>query len=129
MKTQTNSCTASYTTDKLQEALRPIASLMSKSEKARQKLAPETWQHTMLRNNLEALNMASALMNKQTNDAVSFTQDELQKSLHAFTSMIKKTGKSRDLISPNTSSYTLLQNRLTALRIAKALITTALKSQ
>jgi len=49
-----------YTTGELQEARRPIASLISKSKKAQQKLAPGTWQHTMLRDNLKALQIASA---------------------------------------------------------------------
>ena len=49
-----------YTPDELQEALQPIASLISKSEKAQQKLAPGMWQHTMLRDNLKALHIARA---------------------------------------------------------------------
>jgi hypothetical protein len=37
----------------------PIASLIAKSEKARQKLASGTWQHTMLGENLDALRIAA----------------------------------------------------------------------
>src|SRR5919205_504880 len=57
-----------YTPDELQDALRPITSLISKSEKAQQRLAPGTWQHTMLQDNLKALHLASALMNKASDD-------------------------------------------------------------
>ena len=111
-----------YTTGELQEALRPIASLISKSQKAQQKLVPGTWQHTMLRDNLRALHIASALMNKETDDTASFTQDDLQEALGAFTSMISKTDKAQAKFVPGTSQYTLLANRLKALRIAEALI-------
>jgi hypothetical protein len=111
-----------YTTDELQEALRPIASLISKSEKAQQKLAPATWQHTMLRNNLKALHIASALINKQADDTDSVTQDDLQEALHAFASMVNKTEKAQAKFSPGTSQHTLQQNRLKALRIAEELI-------
>ena len=111
-----------YTTDELQEALRPIASLISKSEKAQQKLAPGTWQHTMLRDNLKALHIASALMNKASHDTDSFTRDDLQEALRAFASMISKTDKAQAKFTPGTSQHTLQRNRLQALRLAEALI-------
>ncbi len=117
-----------YTTDELQEALRPIASLISKSEKAQQKLTPGTWQHTMLRDNLKALHMGSALMNKGTDDPQNFTRDDLQEALGAFASMISKTEKAQVKFSPGTSQHTLQQNRLRALRIAEALIQVELGS-
>jgi hypothetical protein len=111
-----------YTTDELQEARRPIASLISKSEKAQQKLAPGTWQHTMLQDNLKALQIASALMNKETTDTDNFTQDDLQEALRAFASMISRTEKAQTKFSPGTSQHTLQRNRLKALYIAEALI-------
>ena len=111
-----------YTTDELQEALRPIASLISKSEKAQQKLAPGTWQHTMLRDNLKALHIASALMNKASDDTATFARDDLQEALRAFASMISKTDKAQAKFTPGTAQHTLQQNRLKALRLAEALI-------
>lgn len=111
-----------YTADELQEALRPLASLISKSEKAQQKLAPGTWQHTMLRDNLKALHIASALMNKETSDSDNFAQDDLQEALRAFVLMIGKTEKAQVKFSPGTSQHTLQRNRLKALHIAEALI-------
>jgi hypothetical protein len=111
-----------YTKDELQEALRPIASLISKSEKAQRKLAPGTWQHTMLRDNIKALQIASALMNKEIDDPDSFTRDDLQEAHRAFASMISKTEKSQAKFSPGTSQHTLQRNRLKALNIAEALI-------
>jgi hypothetical protein len=111
-----------YTTDELQEALRPIASLISKSEKAQQKLAPGTWQHTMLRDNLKALHIASALMKKESDDTERFTRDDLQEALGALASMISKTDKAQAKFTLGTSQHTLQRNRLKALRVAEALI-------
>ncbi|KAM3099097.1 PEP/pyruvate-binding domain-containing protein [Phormidesmis sp. 146-12] len=108
-----------YTTDELQEALRPIASLISKSEKAKQKLTPGTWQHTMLRDNLKALQYASALMNKKINDTDDFTRDNLQETLCAFDSMISKTENAQAKFSPGTSQHTLQRDRLKALQIGR----------
>jgi hypothetical protein len=111
-----------YTTDDLKEALRPIASLISKSEKAQQKLAPGTWQHSMLRDNLKALQIALALMSKETDNTNRFTRDDLQETLRAFTSMISKTDKAQAKFAPGTSQHTLQRNRLKALQTAEARI-------
>jgi hypothetical protein len=111
-----------YTTDELQDALRPIASLISKSEKAQHKLAPGTWQHTMLRDNLRALHLATALMNEETNAADSFTRDDLQGALRALASMISRAEKAQAKFSPGTSQHTLQRNRLQALRTAEGLV-------
>ncbi len=53
-----------YSKEDLEKALAPLASLMSKSEKARQKLAPGSWHHTMLGKNLKALRIAAPLLAK-----------------------------------------------------------------
>lgn len=111
-----------YTPDDLQEALRPLASLISKSEKAQQKLAPGTWQHTMLRENLKALHIASALMKKKPDNKNSFTQDDLQDALRAMASLISKTRKAQVKFTPGTPQHTLQRNRLKALRTAEARI-------
>jgi hypothetical protein len=111
----------SHTAHELQEALSPIASLISKSEKALRKLTPGTWQHTMLQNNLRALHHAFALMNEDVANTY-FTQDDKHEALQALSSMIGKTEEARAKVSSGTSQYTLLQNRLKALRVAETLI-------
>lgn len=113
---------ANRTTDELQEALRQIASLISKSEKARQKLMPGMWQHTMLRDNLKALQIASALMSEETDDADCFIPDNLQEALRALAAMINRIEKAYAKYSPGSSQRTLQRNRLKALRLAEALI-------
>lgn len=111
-----------YAANELQEALRPIASLISKSEKSQQKLAPGTWQHTMLGDNLKALHIALALMSKEIDEPDNFTRVDLQGSLRSLASMISKTEKAQAKFPPGTSHHTLLHNRLKALQIAESLI-------
>ncbi len=53
-----------YTKNDQEKARAPLTSLISKSEKARQKIAPGTWQHNMLIGNLAALHWAEALLSK-----------------------------------------------------------------
>lgn len=115
-----------YTPDELQEALRAIASLISKSEKAQQKLAPGTWQHKMLEASLKALHLATGLMTRGTQDAQELPPNELQEALRALASMIGKAEKAQAKFSPGTSQHSLQRNRLKALRIAKALTQAAL---
>ena len=111
-----------YSPDELQQALRPIASLISKSEKAQQKLAPGTWQHTMLQDNLKALRIAFALMNRESNGMDQLTRDDLEEALRAFASMRSKSEKAQAKFSPGTSHHSLQQNRLKALHIAETLV-------
>lgn len=116
----------------LQEALRPIASLTGKSEKAQRKLAPGTWQHTMLQNNLKALHMASALMRREMDkkdETDSFTPDDFQAALHALATMIGKTEKSLANFAPGVSQHTLQRNRLKALRVAEVVIKAELEKK
>lgn len=108
--------------DGAQRALRPIASLISKSEKAQRKLASGTWQHTMLRDNLKALHTAFTLMSEATDGEKKFSGDDLQEALRAFAGMIGRAEESQAKFAPGTSQHTLLRNRLMALRIAEALI-------
>jgi hypothetical protein len=110
------------------ELLRPIASLIGKSEKAQQKLTPGTWQHTMLRDNLKALRIASALMSAGTGDADPFTREDLHEALPALASMISRSEKAQAKFSPGTSQHTLQRNRLKALRVASDLTCNALEA-
>jgi hypothetical protein len=61
MNKETND-TDNSTRDDLQEALRALASMISKTEKAQAKFSPGTSQHTLQRNRLKALRIAGALI-------------------------------------------------------------------
>ena len=83
---------------------------------------PGTWQYTRLRDNLKALRHAFALIDKDTTSTDDFTRDDRQEALRAFSSMISRAEKAQAKFLPGASQYTLLQNRLEALRVAEALI-------
>ncbi|HEY1074957.1 MAG TPA: hypothetical protein VGE59_04705 [Patescibacteria group bacterium] len=51
-----------FTKEELEEALRAIASTISKCEKVQPKLKPGTSQHTLLIRRIKALTIASALI-------------------------------------------------------------------
>ncbi len=115
--------------EELKEALRPIASLISKSEKAQQKLVPGTWQHKMLQDNLKALYIATKLMNSETVNTDKIMQEDLRGAIRALDSMISRSEKAQTKFSPGTSQHTLQRNRINALRMASEWIGAALAEQ
>jgi hypothetical protein len=108
--------------DALWDPAAPIASLIAKSEKARHKLAPGTWQHAMLSDNLDALRIATTLMSGDMNVRNGITPEALRHALRAFASMVVKTERAAAKSKPGTAQHTLLANRLHALGLAEALI-------
>lgn len=107
----------SLTADELREARGLLASLLGKSEKALQKLAPGSWRHAMLGDNVRALRTALALMGGGAATGVPTGAD-----LRALASMAGRSGAARAKSSPGTSQHSLLRNRLKALRVAEAVI-------
>lgn len=107
------------TPEDLQQALPPILSLIHKSEKALQKLAADTWQAAMLRENLDALRLACALMSGEEPDSA---HESYQNALRSLGSMIQKTRAAQPKFPPGSAQHTLLQNRLQALLIAEEMI-------
>jgi len=111
-----------YADNEIQAALAPISSLISKSEKAQSKLAPGTWQHTRLQENLFALRVAMALLNGHDGGGDGTSCEDLHHALDALDSMISRVENARTKFEVGTSQHTLQRNRLNALRIARAAV-------
>ena len=109
-----------------EKALRPIASLIGKSEKAQRKLEPGMWQYAMLRDNLKALRVASELMVGEANDPSRYAREDLREALKALAVMLVRSEKARLKFPPGTAQHTLLVNRIEALRIARESVDDAL---
>ena len=97
------------------QILRPLLSLISKSEKARLKLAPGTWQHRMLDQNLKALHLAVQFMQQDAEQPQPVTQADLLEALDALEGMISRSEKAHAEFAPGTSQHTLLKNRIRSL--------------
>ena len=76
----------------------------------------------MLGENLKALRIAFALMNREANDTDRLTREDLQDALGAIAGMIRRTENAQRKFSAGTSPHTLQKNRLAALRVAAALL-------
>jgi hypothetical protein len=118
-----------FSPEEVREALEPLASLISKSEKASRKLAPETWQYSMLQDNVKALRLASALIVGGIQSEAPPTRDDLDQTRGAIESMIAKTEGAQSKFSAGTSQHTLLLNRLKALRVAAVFVRSAMETE
>lgn len=107
------------TAQELQDARAPIESLLSKSEKARSKVAPGTWQHAMLEGNVGALRLALALFDGMDDEVAGA---DLDAALDALDSMIDRVGNTKSKFEPGTSQHSLQRNRLDALCVARRLV-------
>ena len=108
------------TTAQLHAALQPLVSLIDKSAKARRKLAPASWQHRMLTDNLRALRLAAALLTSRPATRMRFPPGELQAALRTLAVMTVRTEKTLAKFAPGSAHHTLQRNRLRALRLAAA---------
>lgn len=115
------------TREERKEALRPIVSLIGKSEKAQRKLEPGMWQYAMLQDNLKALRIASALMMVgEEHNPPRYAREDLREALQALAIMLVRSEKARLKFLPGTAQHTLLVNRIEALRIARETVDDAL---
>lgn len=103
----------------LNEIHRPLASLLSKSEKAQQKFQPGSWQHTMLEENIAALRLAMSLLFPTGRKPKRHVASDLKQATKALATMISRSVKAQAKFAPGTAQHTLQKNRIKALRFAK----------
>ena len=119
-----------FTRADMEEALRAIASMINRTEKAQEKFAQGTSQHTLQMNRLKALHIASSLIAKGLtgNDVMEcYTEEDLKNALAPITSLISKSEKARVKLAQGTWQHTMLSNNLKALHIALPMLTKALR--
>ena len=119
-----------FTREDREEALRAIASMINRTEKAKEKFAQGTSQHTLQMNRLKALHIASSLIAKGLtgNDVMEcYTEEDLKNALAPITSLISKSEKARVKLAQGTWQHTMLSNNLKALHIALPMLTKALR--
>ncbi|WP_374584567.1 hypothetical protein [Pseudoduganella sp.] len=103
----------------------PLASLLSKSEKALQKLAAGTWQHAMLRADVAALRVACVLLQGEAAAAGEFTQAQLAEAQQRLAALTAKSAQAQPKFAPGSAQHTLLHNRIAALQLALHLVRAA----
>ncbi len=118
-----------FTKEDMEEALRAITSMISRTEKSKEKFAQVTSQHTLQKNRLRALNIVSSLISKElkeSNGMDCYTKEDLEKALAPIASLISKSEKAQKKLAQGTWQHTMLSNNLKALYIASPFLTKAL---
>lgn len=121
---------AQYMKEKLEEALRAIASIINRSEKAQGKFAEGTSQHTLQKNRIKALYIASSSIRKELDESDAtyyFTKEELETALTPIASLISKSEKAKEKLNPDSWQHKMLGENLKALYIASELLNRNLK--
>ena len=116
------------TNKEVDEALQAIASMINRTEKAKEKFAQGTSQHTLQKNRLKALHIALSLVkgSVESDDADCYTEDDLKNALAPIASLISKSEKAREKLTQGTWQHTMLSNNLKALHMASPLLKKAL---
>lgn len=115
-----------FTEKDMEEALEAIDSMINRTEKSKGKFAEGTSQHTLQKNRLKALYIASALISRgltEANNLDCYTEEDLKNALAPINSLISKSEKARAKLDQGTWQHTMLANNLKALHIALPLLT------
>lgn len=102
------------------KALEVLTSLIQRCEKAQLKFNSGTSQHSLLKNRINALYIAKALLADDNINQIN--DDMLEKALPPIVSIISKCEKAQSKYSVSTAQYKRYINILDAMAISKALI-------
>lgn len=116
----------------MEEALQAIASMIHRAEKAKEKFVQGTSQYTLQTNRINALKIASSLIEKElsaSHVADDAAKEDLKKALAPIASLMSKSEKAQKKLAQGTWQHTMLGNNLKALHIASPLIAKALREK
>jgi len=106
-------------------ALEAIASMISRGEKAREKFAQGTSQHSLQSNRIKALHVASLLISREleeSNAEPEFAKEDFEKVLAPITSLVSKCEKAQKNLTQGTWQYKMLDDNIKALNVALPLL-------
>lgn len=118
-----------FTKNDMEEALRAITLMISKTMNAKEKFVQGTSQHTLQKNRLKALNIASSLISKELAESGVmdyYPKEDLENALAPIASLISKSEKAQKKLAQGTWQHTMLSNNIKALYIASPLLMKAL---
>lgn len=109
----------------MEEACQTIVSMIGRSEKAQAKFAEGTPQHTLQRNRIKALSIASALIAQKAlggDAADAYSEEDLEQAVAPIASLMHKSEKAQQKLAQGSWQHTMLGNNLRALSVALPLL-------
>lgn len=117
------------TIEQMEAALVAIADMLARGEKAKEKFAPGTAQHTLQTNRSAALRIAAALIEQALgrHEAMEgFSREDFERAAAPIASLISKSEKAQQKLAPGSWQHAMLERNLGALRIGSSLLENAL---
>ncbi|SBW06142.1 conserved hypothetical protein [uncultured Eubacteriales bacterium] len=101
-------------------ALKVVTSIIVRCERVQPKFAPGISQHTLLKNRIQAMKIAEALLTGH--GAESYSTQEMSAALGPLASVIRKCEKARSKYEPGTGQYGRYGGTIGAMELARTLI-------
>lgn len=102
------------------DALKIVTSVIARCERAQPKFAHGTSQHTLLKNRIQAMKIAQALLVGSGTELYS-TQD-ISAALEPLASIIRKCEKARSKYEPDSGQYGRFNGTIRAMELSRTLI-------
>ena len=112
----------------IDEAVRTIALLITRCEKALVRFVPGTSQHTLLVNRISALRTARSLMTGDFEGRF-FSRKELAAAREPIASILRKCEKADQKQEPGSAAHTRLLEQIRAMRVALEMIDVTIEIQ
>jgi hypothetical protein len=101
------------------DALKIVTSVIVRCEKVQPKFAPGTSQHALLKNRIQAMKIAEALLTGHGADQ--YPIQDLSAALEPLASVIRKCEKARSKYEPDTGQYGRYGGIIRAIELARTL--------
>lgn len=101
------------------DTLKVVTSVIARCERVRPKFVPGTSQHTLLKNRIQAMKIAEALLARR--GAESYSIQDLFAALEPLASVIRKCEKARSKYEPDSGQYGRYGGTIRAMELARTL--------
>jgi two-component sensor histidine kinase len=102
------------------DALKAVISVIARCQRAQPKFAPGTSQYTLLKNRIQAMKIAQALL--VGSGAELYSTQDLSAALEPLTSIIRKCKKARSKYEPGSGQYNRYGGTIQAIELSRELI-------
>ena len=100
--------------------LKVVTSIIVRCERMQPRFVPGTSQHTLLKNRIQAMKIAEALLTGRGADL--YSTQELSAALEPLASIIRKCEKARSKYEPTSGQYRRFHSTIRAMELSKQLI-------
>lgn len=97
-------------------ALKEVTSIITRCERVQPKFAPGTAQHTLLKNRIQALRIAAALLGET--GAGGYPAQELSAALEPLASIVRKCTKAQAKYAPGSAQHRRFHGTITAMALS-----------